>query len=323
MRLAFGVGLREVDGMTIRPLPAMVLSLACGFYPSTQAAAEDWAGPEACGHLPAEIRESSGLAVSRRDPEIFWTHGDSGGESVLSAITRDGILRGRLRITGVKNIDWEDIASFELDGKAWLLIADTGDNKAGRGDCALYVVEEPDAAGLATDAERAASVAWRIPVIYPDGPRDCEAVAVDAKEDRVYLLAKRKTPHGLYALHLRPTPSGRPMPPMERVGELPAFPPAPEAERMLPTARGMFRPQPTGMDIAADGSAAAIVTYGDVLVYPRRKDEPWAKALAREPSRLEEHGLRQAEAVAFGADSREILVTTEGAEAPVLRYRWK
>lgn len=277
--------------------------------------------PESAGVLPAHLREASGLAASRRAEGLYWTHGDSGGEPVLEAILADGASRGRLRIAGVKNEDWEDVASFELDGRPWLLVADTGDNKAGRGECSLLVVEEPDPARLSPGRELGARVAWRIPVIYPDGPRDVEAVAVDAKAERVYLLAKRATPHGLYALPLRPTPAGRPTAPMERVGEIASFPAAEGVEALLPRPSGAYRAQPTGMDFAADGSAAVIVTYGDVLVYPRSKDETWAAALAREPRRLAPHGLPQAEAVCFGAEGREIYVTSEGKGAAVLRYR--
>jgi len=280
-----------------------------------------FAGPVIAGHLPEAVHEASGLAVSRRDPGLFWTHEDSGGEPVLEAIAADGASRGRVRVSGVRrNVDWEDISSFELDGKAWLLIADTGDNRARRGDCSLLVVEEPEPARLAPQREIVVPVSWRIPVIYPDGPRDVEAVAVDAAENRVYLLAKRTTPHGLYVLPLRPTPPGRPMPPMERIGELPAFPSAEGAQAMLPIPFGMYRAQPTGMDFSADGSAAVIVTYGDVMVYPRRRDERWIDALARTPIRLESHGLPQAEGVGFSADGRAILVVGEGKAAPVLRY---
>lgn len=279
-----------------------------------------WSSPEVAGRLPAGIGEASGLAASRREPGMFWTHSDSGGQPVLQAIGADGALRGILRIAGVKNADWEDLDSFTLDGRAWLLVADTGDNNARRSDCALYIVPEPDPAELQAGAECVAAVGWKIPVRYPDGPRDCEAVAVDAGGERVYLLAKRATPHGIYALALRPAAAGKAAPAAERVGEMPAFPAAPEPQRLLPIPSGRYRPQPTGMDFAADGSAAVIVTYGDVLVYPRNPDERWAEALAKVPLTLAPHGLPQAEAVAFGAGAGEILVTSEGAGSSILRY---
>lgn len=302
----------------------MVALGACAWVLSAAAwgaTAGEWSGPEIAGRLPEGIRESSGLAVSRRDATVFWTHGDGGDEPVLHAISADGSPRGSVRIAGVKNTDWEDIASFTLDGRAWLLVADVGDNRALRTDCVLYVIPEPAREELGVGAERSVEVAWRIPVTYPDGPRDCEAVAVDAVEGKVYLLEKRITPHALYVLPLRPAAEGAGVPMAERAGEMPAFPPAPPERRGLPVATGMYRPQPTGMDFAADGSAAVVVTYGDVLVYPKIGDESWADALARAPRLLTEHGLNQSESVAFAADVGEIVVTSEGEGAAILRYR--
>jgi hypothetical protein len=271
--------------------------------------------------MPDPVRESSGLAASRRDPRIIWTHNDSGGEPVLYAIEPNGAKRGDLRITGAVNRDWEDIASFELDGRAWLLVADTGDNGGRRTDCALYVVAEPDPAELSPLHETAATVAWKIPVRFVDGPRDCESVAVDARAGLVYLLAKRTSPHGLYTLPLR-LPTDGVVPAAVPVAQFPnALIPQPSAtQSLMPIPTGRFRAQPTGMDFAADGSAAVIVSYGDVLVFPRRKNEPWTVALLHAPLVLVPHGLAQAEGVAFGADSRTIYVSSEGRNSSIMRY---
>lgn len=285
-------------------------------------AAAQWSGEaEVAGRLPSGLREASGLAASRREAGLYWAHDDSGGRPVLKAFGADGRLRGALRIAGVKNVDWEDLASFELDGKAWLLVADTGDNRAVRGDCVLHVVEEPAAAELRPDVERVVPVAWSLPVIFPDGPRDVEAVAVDARAERVYLLEKRARPHGLHAMSLRPPPRGRAASPPERVGEVADFASPRAGSSWWPVAGGAVRAQPTAMDFAADGSSAVVSTYGEVLLYPRIGDEPWARVLGRGPAWRAGHGLPQAEAVAFSKDGAEILVTSEGAGAPILRWR--
>lgn len=278
--------------------------------------------PVRVGSMPPVVRESSGLASSRRDPSVFWTHNDSGGQPVLYAITPDGALRGSLRIAGLHNIDWEDIASFELDGRAWLLIADTGDNNIHRTDCALYVVAEPDPVDLSPTQETIASVAWKIPVRYLDGPRDCEAVAVDPRADLVYLLAKRTTPHGLYTLPLRPPADGV-MPSALPVAQLAGkvFPQPTPSQILMPIPTGRYRAQPTGMTFAADGSAAAVVSYGDVLLFLREKDERWGKTLRRLPIVLAQHGLAQAEGVAFGADNRTLYVSSEGEASGIMCYR--
>lgn len=298
----------------------MVVAVAAGWGDARGLAAPGAREAEIAGRLPAGLREASGLAASRREPGMYWAHDDSGGRPVLKAFGADGKLRGSLRLAGVKNVDWEDLASFELDGKAWLLVADTGDNRAGRGDCALHVVEEPAAAALRPDAEHVVEVAWSLPVIFPEGPRDVEAVAVDVRAERVYLLEKRNRPHGLHALSLRPPPRGHAAAPIRRVGELAGFATVRTAS-VWSAAGGALRTQPTAMDFAADGSAALVLTYGEVLLYSRIGDEPWSRALGRAPVWRAAHSLPQAEAAAFSADGAEVLVTSEGIAAPILRWR--
>ena len=81
------------------------------------------------------------------------------------------------------------------------------------------------------------------------------------------------------------------------------------------------------MDFAPDGSAAVVLTYGDVCVFPREPGETWVTALSRKPQVLPSHGLAQAEAAAFAQDGRTIYVTSEGTGTAILRYRplqpWK
>src|SRR5215207_9736579 len=81
--------------------------------PVTAAEQPTYIGPLAAGSLQAPPKqESSGLAISRRSPDILWTHDDSGGAPVLYAVDTSGRKRGSLRVRGVKNEDWEDMASF-------------------------------------------------------------------------------------------------------------------------------------------------------------------------------------------------------------------
>lgn len=298
-------------------LSLVVLLSSC----TTPPTAPTWSEPATVGHLgAADLTESSGFAPSRRAANLLWSHNDSGGEPVVYALGHDGSDRGRVRITGATNNDWEDIASFTLDGQAYLLIADTGDNRAVRTDCRLYVIAEPDPANLAPGREVTVPIAWEIPVRYADQPRDCESVCVDAAEKAVYLLSKREHPVGLYRLPLRP----------EKTGSAPAATfftkleniPQPTGPRLLIEGpAGRMAGMPVGMDFAADGSAAVVLTYMDVLLFPRQPGESWTDALTRPPQRLQPVTLPQAESVCFSADAREIYVTTEAERAPVLRYR--
>jgi hypothetical protein len=294
-------------------LAALLLLAACAQTTSYQE-------PQVAGHEPAGITESSGIAASHRDRRLLWTHNDSGGEPVLYGIDPTGARRGDVRLAGVHNTDWEDIASFELDGRAWILVADTGDNSGVRHDCALYVIAEPDPTTLSSSQELTVPVAWKIPVRFPDGPHDCEAVAVDPVGGLVYLLTKRTTPPALYTLPLRPA-AGAAVPAALRVAQLRQLPQPSLAQSLLPIPTSRYRGQPTGMDFASDGSAAVVLTYGEVCLFPRQPGETWVDALSREPRVLAPHGLLQAEGVAFGQDSRTLYVTSEGSGSAILRYR--
>ena len=64
----------------------------------------------ALGAVPAPITEASGLAASRDNSGVVWTHNDSGGAANLYALGRRAELKATLPLSGAANIDWEDIA---------------------------------------------------------------------------------------------------------------------------------------------------------------------------------------------------------------------
>ena len=166
----------------------------------------DWVGPTNAGSIAEPtINESSGLAPSLRTADVYWTNNDSGGEPVLYAIDGTGKYLGSVRFAGAVNIDWEDCASFSVNGKAYLLAADVGDNYAKRIDCKLYIIEEPDPAELDPAHELTAEIAWQLPVTFPDGPREkvirrC-AQHVPLDECRLHCHGTRACPHNYASLH--------------------------------------------------------------------------------------------------------------------------
>ncbi|MFT3783977.1 MAG: hypothetical protein QM790_18350 [Nibricoccus sp.] len=281
--------------------------------------------PEVAGQITQPLlTESSGLASSRRSDDLLWSHNDSSGQPVLYGVSTKGVSRGSVRIAGVKNVDWEDVASFELDGRGWLLIADTGDNGGKRKDCSLIVIAEPDPSALSPGKEVVAAVAWRVPFVFPDGSHDCEAVAVDSTERKIYLISKRTTPATLYSLPLKPAGSegGLGLTPLEAtfVLQLKNIPQPDSRQKALPTPGGHWRNYVTAMDISPSSDAAVVLTYGDVLVYFRRHNEAWPIAFTHAPVVLAPHNLIQAEAAAFSRDGRDIFVTGE-RKAPLLKYK--
>jgi hypothetical protein len=264
-----------------------------------------------------QSREASGLAASRRVPGWLWVHSDSGGQPVLHGVdATTGERRATLRLKGCTNIDWEDVASFERDGKAWLVVGDIGDNYARRPSILLHFVEEPDPATLRPDAETEVTPAYTLRVVYEDLARDCESLAVDPREGAIYLISKRNAVPRVYRLPLAPN---KELVVARHVGTVPHVPQPDFFQRLLKTPTGRFRAEPCAMDFAPDGSAAVVLTYGDTLFFPRAAHESWAEALAKAPVVLVPHALPQAEAACFSADGRAIFVTSE--ESPrLLRY---
>lgn len=300
---------------------ALAAAMVFGSCSSPIPAPDGSFSPTAEGGLPPVLTEASGLAASRRAPGMFWAHNDSGAQPLLHAIDGDGRLRGTIRLGGAKAVDWEDMAAFELDGQAWLLVADVGDNAAGRRDGQLYVIAEPDPANLDPGRELVVPVAVRIPVLFPDGPRDCEAVAVDAGRREILLITKRSVPPAVYRLPLtlEPAAAGGGGP-ARWLGSLDRLPRPNRLQALTPTPAGRFGSQPTGLDLAADGRTAVVLTYGRPWLYSRKPDETWAEAFHRPPVPLPPHGLAQAEAVAFAPDGRGLLAAGEGDRAPLVGY---
>jgi len=258
------------------------------------------------------IVEASGLAHSRRRQNLLWVINDGGEEPLLHAVTPDGEALGAVRVAGAENRDWEDLAAFSYEGSSWLLVADIGDNGGIRDHLTLYVVPEPEPA----DGEVAP--AWTVRYTYPDGPHDAEAVAVDGEAGHIYVLTKRTEPAELHTLPLRPAASAGVLISTLVTG-LDSLPAREEAAGLL-AAAVPYHWQPTGMDMAADGSAVAVLTYADVYYYPRRQAETWADALAREPLPLGMPLVPIAEAVAFDERGRSLFITAEGRHAPLLRF---
>ena len=272
-------------------------------------------GPVLMGHIESvQVTEASGLARSTLRDDRFWVINDGGSPPVLHAIGVDGRDHGTLRVASASNVDWEALASFALDGRSWLLAADTGDNNAIRDHSTLYVVEEPR---LEIGEEATSTPAWTLTFRWPDGPRDCEAVAVDAAAGRILLLSKRTVPAVLYELPLRPETAG--VLTAIRLGEVDGLPPPTprDLERAAPERNWHW--QPTAMDIRADGAAAAILTYRAVYHFERTGGEPWIEAF-RKPAMIVDLGdLREAESVAFAGDGTSVIVTVEAEAAPIYR----
>ncbi|MCH8059662.1 MAG: hypothetical protein IIA11_04300 [Proteobacteria bacterium] len=265
---------------------------------------------EVTGYLQYEsLDEASGLARSYKNADQLWVINDDDGP-ILYAINTIGAKLGKVNLVKASNRDWEDLASFSLEGQAYLVIADIGDNLRRRKIVTLYVVEEPDIDQGKTD------VAWRIDFSYPEGPTDAEAIAVDVAGRRILVLSKRNIPAVLYAVPLMPDTNDTVI--ATRLGEIDSLPQPSQRDTRNAADSGWYW-QPTAMDISADGGSALILTYRGIYHYSRNNDEPWIDTLRNRPLGLNLGKYRNAEAIAFAPNDNLAFVTIEKMHAPLLR----
>ena len=255
-----------------------------------------------------KIVEASGLARSQREAGVLWIMNDD-GKPRLYALDLSGADVGKVDLGKADNRDWEDLASFKLDGDPYLLVADIGDNLGRRKKVTLYIAKEPKTSRDKTKVD------WHVDFEYPNGARDAESAAVDVANERVLVLSKRDIPPALYEVPLRA--DGKVT--ARWLGTVESLPRPSRQDVEFASKTDDWHWQPTGMDISADNRAAVILTYRAVYYYLRRADQSWHEALNTEPVRISLGNFRNAEAVAFGDDARTVYVTGEDRHARVLR----
>ncbi|MCC5829436.1 MAG: hypothetical protein JJU36_08310 [Phycisphaeraceae bacterium] len=270
--------------------------------------------PEQIGELQSPaIVESSGLIASRRHPGLFWTHNDSGDRARLFLLGPKGEQMGEFQVQGARNIDWEDIAAIEFDGRPMLLVGDIGDNRARRREVQIYLVPEPEALPDDPDQPGTLSAQAAIRYRYEDGPRDAESLAFDPVH-RVILIvdkpwrlgqipARKDVRPGLYEVPWPEELDNQTVRTASRVADLPM---------------GI----PTAMDLSPDGRRLIVLTYGDAFEWIRDGDERWSDVIREhEPIQVAMPIRRQGEAIAYDLEGQALYTTTEQRHSPFWRIR--
>src|ERR1700748_2666124 len=150
------------------------------------------------GYLKSKaMDETSGIAASGINDDLYYVHNDSGDTSRFFAIKPDGELVNTLYFKGDKKaplgvVDCEDIAVGPGPGpdttKSYVYLGDIGDNGSSRNYITVYRFEEKKPWGEENSAHRAAGVS--INFKYPDGPKDAETLMIDPVEKLIYIVSK-------------------------------------------------------------------------------------------------------------------------------------
>jgi hypothetical protein len=275
------------------------------------------------GRIQAEgLVECSGMDVSLIDDDLIWAVNDGGNGPFLYALGTRGDDRGRIRVVGARNRDWEGLDTFMWQDRPMILIADIGDNRRTHEVHHLYGVQEPRLSATGGRQPATAPVSWRIAFSYPDERHDAEGVCVDAPNGRILVLTKRDTPPILFELPLQPTPTDAVLT-ARRIGTITHIPPPTDEDRKHPY--GHVRSQPTAMDMTADGGMLVVLTYKHAYLCNRSPGEDWEAALNAPlvliPLPLPQacRALRQREAVCFARDGGSLWVSSEGRGAGLFR----
>jgi hypothetical protein len=272
--------------------------------------------------LPRVLTEMSGAAMSTTQPGVFFTINDSGNDPLLFALDTTGAARGEWRIRA-ENVDWEALsegpcapaAPAAAEPRRCVSIGDTGDNAASHAHRTIYRVAEPRVApGGDLHGARAAErrlVPDSVAFTYPDGAHDVEAMFV-APDGDVFLVTKRAL---RVALRLRPA----------LVFRIPAAawssrrPLVAQLVDSLPIIPGSV-PFRTITDAALSGDAKhlAVRTYAQLFIFAT--DSATGRVnhdVAPVTCDVTGAGEPQGEGVTWIHDDGPLLLTSEGARAPL------
>ncbi|MBR9775036.1 MAG: hypothetical protein GYB55_08490 [Cytophagales bacterium] len=234
------------------------------------------------------IEETSGMVVSRKNPSWIYVHNDSGGEPELYIIDTLGTYLGTLKIEGVNNRDWEDLAMGPgpIEGENYLYIGDIGDNFGRAEELIIYRIQEPDQ----LESEMSAKPEI-IKLKYPDGPKDSETLLVDPISGDLFVLTKRESKNTLYKAAKDLLLDGNSVD-LEKVLQLPIT-------------------LSVGGDISADGSQVLIKNYWVIYYWTRKEGETLEETLSGKAVLLPYEPEPQGEAIAFEPEGETYFTLSE------------
>jgi len=261
------------------------------------------------------MEEASGLAYSRKQQGILWTHNDHGDDPRVIALSEDGQRVAIVTLEGVENEDWEDIATTVIDGESMILVADTGNNDFDRDPLSIFRFKEPSL-DLTNDLKSAFSAKneddsseeedsdeyqfmgklgdLSIPrdeiedlqVRYPDFSYDCESLAVDQTTGDIFLFTKDRE-NSISNVYRYPYPQSEANNPftLEHVATLPLY-------------------WITGGDISPDGNILALTNKQEAFSFTKPDGMSWTEFLMNipEPCILQLEEEKQREAIAITMD---------------------
>ena len=262
----------------------------------------------------SDINESSGIAASKCQPNVFWTHNDSGDDAFIFAMDKGGARLGTWKVPNAANVDWEDIALHkDSTGKCFIYIGEIGDNQSKRDDHTIYRVPEPKASAANAASTRQQPLttepADALKFVYPDSRHNAETLLVHPKTADIYIVTKRVSgPAGVYRLKSDFGKDGAVK--AEKVADLsvPAIP------------NGFL----TGGDISPNGKHVVICDYSAAYEFTlpenaKNFEDIWSQT----PESIDVGKRKTGEAITYSPDGNSIILSSEGKNTAILEVMRK
>ncbi len=227
------------------------------------------------------INEASGLAASRTQPGVLWTHNDSGDTTRIFAVGTGGENLGEFYPEGTSATDWEDIAlgPGPTEGINYIFVGEIGDNFALRETKTIYRFPEPKVERNGTPGMTSVRGVEAITLRYPDGARDAEALMIDPQTRDIYIVSKREDAVRVYRAPYPQSTTGTTT--LEHVATL-------DSLTLI-----------TAGDISADGGEIILKNYLAVYYWHRKPGESVGEAMSRRPTLLPYTPEPQGEAITW------------------------
>jgi hypothetical protein len=257
------------------------------------------------------ITEASGLAASRKNSDVFWTHNDSGDTARIYAFNGQGKHLGVYHLSGTTETDFEDMAIGPdgPGGRTYLFFGDIGDNDENRTEIVVYRAEEPDVLAEQSPVEQTIASVVALKLKYPDGAHNAETLMVDPWNGDLYIVTKKKD--GVSVVFKSPAPQD-----LTSARTL-------TLETTLNFQQGLlkftFNNLVTAGDFSPDGQEILLRTYLDNLLWRRSKDQGLAATLSVPPCAQPVAVEPQGEAITFAPDGGGFYTLSEGTH-PILHF---
>jgi hypothetical protein len=248
-----------------------------------------------------EAMELSGIAASRRNLGVLWTHNDSGDSERFFAISSTADYLGTYIVSGNNQHDWEDIAvgPGPESGLTYLYIGSVGGN-TGRHSIYAYRISEPLVSRDQSPQSVPSASVTKLRMQYPGDERyNAETLMVDPLTHDIYVVTKSWTGYA-------------------KVFRYPAADQDPAITFTLQLVKTLRLPGgATGGDFSPAGDEIVIKGYEYTYLWPRPSGATVAEAVRTAPCEIP-HG--PGEAIGFAADGSGYFTVAEGNLQPLLWF---